>query len=89
MYRYRITVEALTENAAMHQMSFEAANHDDIMAVVQRIDGKLALDEDATRAFAVGLKLFGETILQNRDNLLFQQIRPAFGDFMRSLKQQL
>lgn len=89
MYRYRITVEALTDNAAQPHLSFETVNHDDIMAVVQRIDGKIALDANATRAFAVGLKLFGETILQNRENPLFQQIRPAFGDFMRTLKQQL
>lgn len=89
MYQYRITVESLTENAAAPSLSFEVVNHDDIMAVVQRIDGKVAMDADATRAFALGLKLFGETILQNRENPLFQQIRPAFGEFMKSLKQQL
>jgi hypothetical protein len=50
---------------------------------------KLGLDEDTAKAFAVGLKLFGETILKNRENPLFTQMKLAMGEFMKSLKAKL
>ena len=67
-------------------LEFEVENHDDIFAIARRMSGKLDLDENATNAFALGLKLFGETILKNRDNPLFAQIKPSMGEFMRALK---
>lgn len=89
MYKYRVTVESLSGNTQLDRLQFEAENHDDITAIAERLSGKLELDRDATLAFAVGLKLFGETILKNRDNPLFQSIKPAFGDFMKNLKQRI
>ena len=89
MYRYRVTVEALSENPEQPSLTFEVVNHDDIPSIARRLSGKVAMDEDATKAFAVGLKLFGETILQNRENPLFVEIRPAFVEFMKKLKQQV
>lgn len=38
------------------------------------------------KLFAVGLKLFSEVLLQNRKNPLFEDIAPAFRDFMKKLK---
>jgi hypothetical protein len=86
MYRYRITLESLSPETDARELQFEVENHDDIFAVARRMSGKWGLDENATNAFALGLKLFGETILKNRDNPLFAQIKPSMGEFMRSLK---
>ncbi len=47
------------------------------LAIARRMSGKLGLDENATNAFALGLKLFGEAILKNRENPLFGQIKPS------------
>lgn len=44
---------------------------------------------DATAAFALGLKLFGETLLENRQHPLFEQLLPQFGQFMKHLKHTL
>jgi hypothetical protein len=68
MYKYRVTVEALEGNTLQPQMQFEVENHDDITAVAARLSGKIGLSPDATEAFAVGLKLFGETIVRNRES---------------------
>ena len=86
MYRYRITLESLSPETEDKELRFEVENHDDIFAIARRMSGKLDLDENATNAFALGLKLFGETILKNRDNPLFAQIKPSMGEFMRALK---
>jgi Domain of Unknown Function with PDB structure (DUF3861) len=88
MYRYRITVESLSSTTEAQKLQFEAENHDDIFAIVRKMSGSLDLDEDATKAFAVGLKLFTETVLKNRDNPLFSPIKPALGEFMKALKGQ-
>lgn len=88
MYRYRITVEALSENAENPSLQFTTENHDDIISIAQRLSGKFGLDEDGSKAFAIGLKLFGETVLKNREHPLFQGIKPALGDFMKELKRQ-
>ncbi|MGL4410083.1 MAG: DUF3861 family protein [Zoogloea sp.] len=42
--------------------------------------------ESAT-AFAVGLKLFGEVMLENRQHPLFADFLPQFGQFMKQLKK--
>jgi hypothetical protein len=90
MYRYRITVESLTPGTAAQSMQFEAENHDDIFAIASRTvsSGRLGLDENATKAFVVGLKLFGETVLKNRTHPLFAPMKDALDDFIRNLKGQ-
>lgn len=36
--------------------------------------------------FAIGIKMFGEVVLKNKNNPLFEEFFPAFGDFMKKLK---
>ncbi len=49
-YRYKITVEALTgakgEQVEGRTLSFEAANHDDILGIVERMQARLPFDKD-------------------------------------------
>lgn len=91
MHRYRITVEALDDSAvtaAPAQLQFEVENHDDILAIAQRVPSRFGLAEDATRALIVGFKLFSEIVLKKRAESPFAEVRPALREFAQSLKQQ-
>ncbi|MBK1715794.1 DUF3861 domain-containing protein [Rubrivivax gelatinosus] len=90
-HRYRITVEHLADAegrppADPGPLVFEAGNHDDIFAIVQRLRSRGELPPEAATAFAVGLKLFSEVMLEHRELPLFAGFAPHFRDFMRSLK---
>lgn len=91
-YRYKITVEALTgakgEPVEGRTLSFEAANHDDILWIVDRMRARLPFDEDTVASLGVGLKLFSEVTLMQRDDPMFAMIRPALNEFIRGLKQR-
>ncbi|MFC0323920.1 DUF3861 family protein [Gallibacterium melopsittaci] len=41
---------------------------------------------EMAQRFAVGLKLMTEVIMENRNNPLFQEIRPMIGDMMKVIK---
>ena len=91
-YRYRVTVEKLSnaKGEPVHGecLSFYAANHDDILAIVERMQAKLPLDAGTAASLGVGLKLFSEVALVRKDDPLFAGIRPAIRDFIQQLKQQ-
>jgi hypothetical protein len=91
-YRYKITVEALTgasgEPMEGRTLSFEAANHDDILGIVEGMRSRLPFDEDTVASLVVGLKLFSEVTLTQRNDPMFAMIRPALSEFVRGLKQR-
>ena len=84
MNRYRITLETLPEGQG--SLQFEADNHDDIFAVVEKLRQRSDFDEASATAFGVGLKLFSEVMLKNREHPLFTEFGPHFAQFMRRLK---
>ena len=86
MPRYRITVEAISPASEGDTLQFEADNHDDIIAIARRMNGRFDLDEDTSKSFAIGLKLLGEVVLKNRTREPFSAIRPAMAEFMKSVK---
>jgi hypothetical protein len=91
-HRYRYTIEHLADARGAPStypapLAFEAGNHDDLFAIVERVRGRGDLDADAATALAVGLKLFGEVMLEHRGHPLFESFAPHFGDFMKRLKQ--
>jgi hypothetical protein len=69
-------------------LSFEAANHDDILGIVERMRARLPFDGDTVASLGIGLKLFSEVALMQRDDPMFALIRPALGEFVRGLKQR-
>lgn len=90
---YRVTVEhlALPDGSpppAAEALSFETGNHDDILAIVERMRQRGDLPEADATAFAVGLKLFSEVMLQHRGLPLFADFAPHFKAFMQQLKQR-
>lgn len=91
-HQYRITVEHLADqhgNASTYSapLQFETGNHDDIYAVVSRLRQRPDIDDRSATALAVGLKLFGEVMLENRQHPLFAELLPHFGEFMKKLKK--
>ena len=63
-------------------------NHDEILSIVERLGARddLPFTGDKSKAFAVGLKLFSESLLENRKHPLFDDLRDAFRAFMMTLK---
>lgn len=53
----------------------------------ERIKARGDFAEDAATAFALGLKLFSEVMLNHRGNELFKSLQPHFGEFMKGLKK--
>lgn len=91
-HRYRITVEHLEDaqgQPSTHPapLTFEVGNHDDILNIAERMRGRGDLDPETATALAVGLKLFGEVMLENRKHPLFESLVPHFGQFMKQLKR--
>lgn len=65
----------------------EFSNHDNIfelLALVQANPRFQTPGEDVE--FLLGLKLFSEVMLKNRNHPLFQDFAPAFADFMKKYK---
>jgi hypothetical protein len=91
-YRYKITVEALTgakgEPVEGRSLCFEAANHDDILRIVDRLRARLPFDENTIASLGVGLKLFSEVTLAQRNDPMFAMIQLALNEFVRGLKQR-
>lgn len=90
-HRYKVTVEHLADaNGQPSQyeapLQFEVGNHDDIFVIVERMRQRKDFDSETLVAFAVGLKLFSEVMVEHRSNALFQDLYPHFAAFMKKLK---
>ncbi len=89
---YQFTVEHLEDPRGQAidsaPLEFKVRNHDDIFKIVEALKARMPLDETDATAFAIGIKLFGEVMLKNRDNPLFKEFKPQFTEFMKALKKQ-
>lgn len=92
-YRYRVTVEQVADAQGQplateaKPLQFEAACHDDLLEIVQRVRVKgLVPDDDAAAAMAVGLKLFTEVAIMERCDPMFAAVLAALGTFIREMK---
>lgn len=88
---YRLTLEHLEDPkgnpVTKPPLQFEARNHDDLYAIVDRIKAKGLFDAQEATAFAIGLKLFREVMLHNRGSEVFRELDPHMGEFMKALKK--
>ncbi|HEX8427007.1 DUF3861 domain-containing protein [Hymenobacter sp.] len=90
-HHYRLRLEhvapAAPDQPTHPPLELEFDNHDDIFQIVERIQARNLFAEPGQAAeFAIGLKLFGEVMLKNREHELFAEMRPAFSEFMKKLK---
>lgn len=91
-HTYRVTVEHLADAdgnplPSATPLIFEVGNHDDISDIVKRVHARGEFDENTSTAFAVGLKLFSEVMVENRQHPLFSEFFPHFAAFMKKLKK--
>ncbi|WMI66821.1 DUF3861 domain-containing protein [Aestuariibaculum sp. YM273] len=88
--KYRLTLAEVSlkdASAPTQSLDFEFENHDNIFNIIEKVESKNIFEnaKDA-KEFAVGLKLFGEVLLRNRNHEVFSDLQPHFKDFMVKLK---
>ena len=93
-HHYHVTVQHLADaqgnpSTYSEKLEFNTGNHDDIFVVLQKLQQAELFDEATTKSFAVGLKLFSEVMLENKNHELFKDFLPQFGQFMKQLKQHI
>ena len=93
-HQYHVTVQHLKDakgqaSTYTERLEFYTGNHDDIFEIVERLNSAEFFDDQTTKAFAVGLKLYSEVMLENKDHPLFEEFLPQFGQFMKNLKQHV
>jgi hypothetical protein len=91
--RYKLTLEEISlakeEDIKNDPLTLEFDNHDNIFKIVNAIKSKNIFDdENQSTEFAIGLKMFTEVILKNREQELFKELQPAIGEFMKKLKSK-
>lgn len=70
-------------------LGFNFENHDDLFQILDVIKSKNVFSNEQTaNEFALGLKLFTEVMLKNKQHSLFEELRPAIMEFMKKLKSQ-
>lgn len=89
--KYRLTLELLSttkgETGTQEPLQLEFDNHDEIFSIIERIKSKnIFQSKEQATEFAIGLKMFSEVMLKNRQLPLFEEFRPAFRSFMEKLK---
>lgn len=88
---YRLKLEVLEllkpDDKVYEPIEFEFGNHDNIFNIIERMKkrNRFKTEQDSVE-FAIGLKLFSEVMLKNKDNPLFEEFRPAFGGLMKKIK---
>lgn len=89
--RYKLTLELLEllkpDDKKYETIALEFGNHDNIFNIIERMKkrNRFKTEQDSVE-FAIGLKLFSEVMLKNKDNPLFEDFRPAFGGLMKKIK---
>lgn len=69
------------------KIAFSFENHDNIFEIIDKIEAKnLFNSKYHDIEFAVGLKLFSEVLLRHNKHPLFEELKPAFAQFMKKLK---
>lgn len=89
--KYKIHLEAIELKDGSNSgktLDIEIENHDDLFQIIEMTKSKKIIDDDKQATeFALGLKLFTEVVLKNKENPLFEDLKPAIGAFMQKLKK--
>ncbi|WP_419867931.1 DUF3861 domain-containing protein [Chryseobacterium sp. CT-SW4] len=93
-YQYKLTLEYLKDNNGLpvdeKPVEFEFKNHDPIFSIIEMMKKRDFFDNPSQSVeFAVGLKLFSDVMMKNRNNPLFEELLPAFGNFMKKMKSSI
>ena len=90
-YKYHLRLEqvaGITPDSPKHEpLELDFENHDDIFNIIERLQARdLFAEPGQSTEFAIGMKLFSEVMLKNRQHPLFEELAPAFKAFMQRLK---
>lgn len=90
-YTYEVALNLLRDRDGLPprepaELSFLHVNHDDVIAIVERIRGSSGLEPNDAAAVAVGLKLLSEVMVREKTNALFDPLRGAMREFIIKLK---
>jgi len=89
---YHLTLKELAlkdGSKGQKTLEFDFDNHDNVFQIFDIITSKKIFEDDQTaHEFALGLKLFTEVMLKNKQHPLFEDLRPAIVEFMKKLKSQ-
>ncbi|HEX8270211.1 MAG TPA: DUF3861 domain-containing protein [Flavobacterium sp.] len=70
-------------------IEFEFENHDNLFSLIEMTkDSDRFKNKTDNTEFIVGLKLFSEVVIKNRNNSLFVDFVPSFKEFMKKLKER-
>jgi len=87
---YKITLQHIYSPKGVQlnePVTLDFDNHDELFDIISRLKEKDHFnDEDQSAEFAIGLKMFSEVMLRNKENPLFEELLPAFKEFMKKLK---
>lgn len=89
--KYKLTLEILStakeDDTNYLPIELEFDNHDNIFTIIEKMKNRnIFHTENQAIEFAIGLKMFSEVMLKNRDNALFSEFKSAFGELMKKLK---
>lgn len=89
--QYKLTLEhtfSPKEEDLNPAVALEFDNHDEIFSIINKLKEKDHFkDAGESAQFAIGLKMFSEVMLKNKDNELFLEFLPEFKNFMAKLKK--
>lgn len=89
MNKYNIIVEALDDSGdsvPMVPINFKVEMHDDLIEIIERTSTWPEFTPEIAKAYVVGLKLFAETIRQNKEKQPFDQLVQYLPDIIRISK---
>ena len=89
-HQFRLTLEHLADQDGQpvvdEPLVFQAPNHDNIFDIVKMTEQREGFTPEMAQRFAVGLKLMGEVMLENKEHPLFAELRPHFMEMMKVIK---
>ncbi len=91
-HTYKITCEYLRDadgkSPTVSPLSFEVQLHEDIFHIINMLQAKDKVPAKDAAAFGLGLKLFGEIVLRNKDTPLCATVKPHLTAIMKEIKQK-
>lgn len=93
-HTYSLTLEYVSDKngdaVSQDELSLTFENHDNLFEIITRMkNSDLFQNQNEAVEMAVGMKMFSEVMLRNRKHPLFEEMLPAFGDFMKKLKESV
>ncbi len=87
---YRIRCEYLqdAEGNTPNQdaLIFDAELHEDLFAIIERLQNQGNIASDNAAAFGMGLKLFAEVVLRHKNESPYSEILPHLSEIMKEVK---